>query len=216
MESKIFGYARVSSKDQNVDRQIDMLKPYVHNERDIFVDKASGKDFDRPAYNALKFNLRSDDTLYITSIDRLGRSKEGILTELRALKEMGVKVRILDLPTTMLDDGGTGLMETVSNIVIEVLAYIAERERVHIKKRQQEGIAAAKKRGKKFGRKRHELPDGWERDYARLKLGEITVAGLARKYGMTRQSLYRRLSEVEAKLKKEEEKRRLTCGEPMF
>ena len=134
-EVRTYGYARVSSKDQNVDRQIDMLKPYVPNERDIFVDKASGKDFDRPAYNALKFNLRSDDTLYITSIDRLGRSKEGILTELRALKEMGVKVRILDLPTTMLDDGGTGLMETVSNIVIEVLAYIAERERVHIKKR---------------------------------------------------------------------------------
>ena len=220
MESKIFGYVRVSSKDQNVDRQIDMLKPYVPNERDIFIDKASGKDFDRPAYNALKFNLRSDDTLYITSIDRLGRSKDGIIAELRELKEKGVKVRILDLPTTMLDDSkddaGKKLMETVSNMVIELLSYMAEREREYIKKRQQEGIAAARKRGKKFGRKKNELPDGWEIGYADLLAGKITVSALARQFKMTRQSLYRRLSEIDAKLKKEEEESKKINGEPLF
>ncbi len=215
-EVRTYGYARVSSKDQNVDRQVDVLKGYVPEERNIFIDKASGKDFERDAYKALKLCLRDGDTLYVTSIDRLGRTKTGIIDELRELRKIGVIVRILDLPTTMLQDTGDGLIDVINNIMIEMLAYIAETERRNIRKRQEEGIAAARKRGKKFGRKKNELPDGWEIGYADLLAGKITVSALARQFKMTRQSLYRRLSEIDAKLKKEEEESKKINGEPLF
>ena len=156
MEHKSFAYARVSSRDQNLARQLESLKQYVPDDRDIFVDKQSGKNTDRPGLQLLLHLLRSGDTLYLHSLDRLGRNKEDIKNILRELKEKKVIVRILDLPTSMVttDDEVTGAtMEMVNNLLIEVLGYVAEMERRNIRKRQEEGIEIAKEKGVKFGRK---------------------------------------------------------------
>ena len=138
MENKVFGYARVSSKEQNLDRQIDSLKQYVPNERDIIIDKQFGKDTNRPGLQTLLYNLRGGDTLYIHSLDRLGRNKNDIKQLLCELKDKGVTIRILDLPTSMADYGeaGKGIMELINNIIIEVMAYQAQVERENIRKRQ--------------------------------------------------------------------------------
>ena len=155
MAGKILGYARVSSKEQHLDRQIAELEKYVPQEN-ILVDKASGKDLDRPSYQALKgaLGLRKGDTLYITSLDRLSRSKQDIKAELEWFKANQVALRILDLPTSMIEvpDGQGWIMDMITNILIEVLASMAEQERLTIRKRQAEGIAAAKAKGKYLGR----------------------------------------------------------------
>lgn len=197
---KIFGYVRVSSKEQNLARQIDSLKQFVSDERDIYADKQSGKDFYRPAYQTLRQMVRRGDTIYIHEMARLGRSKADILQELRYYKEKGVIVRILNLPTTLMDFSVYGnnemqrkLMDMVNNILIEVLATMAETEREEIHKRQKEGIHAAKKRGAKFGRPVKNFPDTWEDDYRRWKHGEITAVSLYRKYGMGRSTFYRKV-----------------------
>lgn len=166
MESgKIMGYARVSSAEQNLDRQILALSEYV-SEDCIVVDKASGKDLERPGYQALKglFGLRAGDTLYIMSLDRLSRNKEDIKGELQWFRDHNIRLKVLDLPTTMVDvpKGQEWIMEMVTNILIEVLASIAEQERITIKKRQREGINAAKKKGKHLGRPATQVPDNWE------------------------------------------------------
>ena len=148
---RIFGYARVSSKEQNLDRQILALKKYVP-EGNILVDKASGKNLERPSYQALKgaLGLRPGDTLLITSLDRLSRNKEDIKRELEWFKKRGIRLQILDLPTSMIEvpDGQQWILEMIQNIILEVLSSIAEQERLTIKRRQREGIAAAKKKGK--------------------------------------------------------------------
>ena len=172
MEQKSFAYARVSSRDQNLARQIESLKQFVSDERDIYIDKQSGKDTDRPGLQSLMYNLRSGDTLYLHSLDRLGRNKEDIKDILRELKEKKVIVRILDLPTSMVtaDDEVTGAtMEMVNNLLIEVLGYVAEMERRNIRKRQEEGIELAKEKGVKFGRKKLAWPPTWEEDYKHWK-----------------------------------------------
>ena len=141
MDNKIFGYARVSSKDQNLNRQLDSLKKYVADERNIIVDKVSGKDTNRPGLSTLLFSVRAGDTIYIHSLDRLGRNKEDIKTLLTEFRNRKVIVRILDLPTSMVDYGeaGNSIMELINNILIEVLAFQAQAEREQIRKRQQEG-----------------------------------------------------------------------------
>lgn len=177
-ESKIMGYARVSSMGQNLDRQIQALVQYVPKEN-IVTDKVSGKDLDRPGYQALKgpLGLRPGDTLIITSLDRLSRSKSDIETELLWFKKCGIRLKVLDLPTTMLDlpDGQVWIQDMINNILIEVLSSIAEQERITIRKRQKEGIEAAKKRGKHLGRPKMETPDNWENVYNRWKDGKITA-----------------------------------------
>lgn len=179
MESeKIMGYARVSSAEQNLDRQILALREYVPEDC-IVVDKASGKDLERPGYQALKglFGLRAGDTLYIMSLDRLSRNKEDIKGELQWFRDHNIRLKVLDLPTTMVDvpKGQEWIMEMVTNILIEVLASIAEQERITIKKRQQEGIDAAKKKGKHLGRPATKVPDNWEMVIREWKKGEITA-----------------------------------------
>ena len=148
---RIFGYARVSTKEQNLDRQLMALKEYVPEEN-IIVDKASGKDTERPGYQALKgaLGLRAGDELYVVSLDRLSRNKEDIKKELEYFKSNEIRVRILDLPTSMIEvpKGQEWIMDMITNILIEVLASIAQQERLTIKKRQAEGIAAAKAKGK--------------------------------------------------------------------
>ena len=200
MDNRIFGYIRVSSKDQNLARQVDSLKKYVPDERLIFSDKLSGKNFDRPAYQALKLMARRGDTIYIHEMERLGRNKEEIKNELEYFKNAGVCIRILNLPTTLIDYTQFNnqmqklIMEMVNNILIEVLATMAETERVNIRKRQREGIDAAAKRGVKFGRPEKHLPDCWPEDRAKWEAGEVTAVSLMKKYGMASSTFYAKVN----------------------
>ena len=155
MENKIFYYARVSSKEQNLDRQIEAFKNLGADEREIICDKESGKDLERTGYQALKNAiLRSGDTLVIKSLDRLSRNKSDIKNELQYFKDNNIRLKVIDLPTTMMDlpEGQEWVFDMVNNILIEVLGTIAEQERYTIRKRQREGIDAAKAKGKHMGR----------------------------------------------------------------
>ena len=178
METRTYYYARVSSKEQNLDRQIEAFKALGADERDIITDKESGKDLNRTGYNALKnAMLRKGDTLIVKSLDRLSRNKTDIKNELQFFKDNGIRLKVIDLPTTMMDlpQGQEWVFEMVNNILIEVLGTIAEQERKTIKARQSEGIAAAKKNGKKLGRPALTYPDNWKKVYADWKDGKITA-----------------------------------------
>ena len=158
----VYGYIRVSSKDQKEDRQQIALKEVDVERQNIYVDKQSGKDFNRPQYKKMLRKLKKDDLLYIKSIDRLGRNYEEILQQWWILtKEKGVDIVVLDMP--LLDTRrGKDLMGTfLSDIVLQVLSFVAENERTNIKQRQAEGIAAAKAQGIKFGRPPLPLPDNF-------------------------------------------------------
>ena len=158
----VYGYIRVSSRDQNEDRQQIALKEVGVAEKNIYLDKQSGKDFNRPQYKKMLRKLKKDDLLYIKSIDRLGRNYEEILQQWRILtKDKGVDIVVLDMP--LLDTRrGKDLMGTfLSDIVLQVLSFVAENERTNIKQRQAEGIAAAKAQGIKFGRPPLPLPDNF-------------------------------------------------------
>ena len=187
MEQRVMGYARVSSKEQNLDRQIVSLKKYVPEEN-IVVDKASGKDLMRPGYQALKgaLGLRTGDTLYIKSLDRLSRNKEDMKNELRWFKDKGIILKVIDLPTTMTEigEGQEWIRDMINNILIEVLSSIAEEERRTIRQRQREGIDAAKVKGVKFGRKDKGFPEGWDLLYPRYKAGEIRRAYVMEQLGI--------------------------------
>lgn len=176
-DCKIMGYARVSSTGQNLDRQLIELKKYVPEEN-IVIDKQSGKDLNCPGYQALKgpLGLRKGDRLVIKSLDRLSRNKEEIKKELQWFKENGICLRVIDLPTTMLElgEGQEWIRDMVNNILIEVLSSIAEEERRMIRKRQREGIDAAKAAGKCFGRPQKQYPENWEYYYTRYRNGEFT------------------------------------------
>lgn len=203
-KNKIYGYARVSSKEQNLDRQIIQLKECVPEER-ILVDKMSGKNLERPAYQALKgaLGLRAGDTLYITSLDRLSRNKEDIKNELQWFKDNNVRLKILDLPTSLIEvpDGQKWIIEMIQNILIEVLASIAEQERLTIRKRQQEGIEAAKKKGKHMGRPHVKRPDEFEKIYIQWRQGELTAVMATRKMGLSSSTFYRMVREYEGESK---------------
>ena len=181
----IYGYLRVSTREQNEDRQLIALREVGVDEQNIFLDKQSGKDFDRPQYKKLLRKLKKDDLLYIKSIDRLGRNYEEILQQWRLLtKDKGIDIVVLDMP--LLDTRrGKDLMGTfLSDIVLQVLSFVAENERTNIRQRQAEGIAAAKARGVKFGRPPKPLPEGFHDAYQRWKQGEITGTAAARECGM--------------------------------
>ena len=161
--SHIYGYIRVSSRDQNEDRQLLAIQQLSIAQDNIFIDKQSGKDFQRPQYKKLVRKLKKDDVLYIKSIDRLGRNYAEILEQWRILtKSKGIDIVVLDMP--LLDTRrGKDLMGTfLSDIVLQVLSFVAENERENIRQRQAEGIAAAKARGVRFGRPEKELPDNFE------------------------------------------------------
>ena len=195
---KVYGYARVSTREQNLDRQIAALRQYVTDERDIITDKESGKDFDRTGYQYLGERLiRPGDTLIVKSLDRLGRNKEQVMEELRHFRADGVRVKILDLPTTMIDlpDGQDWIVEMVNNILIEVLASIAEQERLTIRQRQAEGIAEAKKQGRLLGRKKTELPAEWELVTGLWKSGSITAVQAMDRLGLKKSTFYRMVRE---------------------
>ena len=165
-------------KEQNVDRQIAAFVAMGAEEREIITDKESGKSMDRSGYQAPKnVILRKGDTLAVKSLDRLSRNKTDIRNELQFFKDQGIRLKVIDLPTTMMDlpEGQSWVFEMVNNILIEVLGTIAEQERLTIKQRQAEGIAAAKAKGKRFGRPAISMPENWQQVYASWKGGEITA-----------------------------------------
>ena len=191
--NKIFGYARVSTKEQHLDRQIKALLDYGIDERDIVTDKASGADLDRSGYQVLKNSmLRDGDTLVIKSLDRLSRNKEHITQELRYFKEHHIQVRVIDLPTTMiqLPTGQEWVFEMINNILIEVLASIAEQERLTTRQRQQEGIAVAREQGKHLGRPKAEFPSDWEETYKSWRQGDLTAVAAMKHLGLKRSTFY--------------------------
>ncbi len=194
MESIVFGYARVSTRDQNLDRQVIRLREYGITERNIIVDKESGKNFDRPGYQALiSTMLRRGDTIVVTSLDRLGRDKEGIKLEMQRLKQDGIRLRILDIPTTMMDfpPGQEWVFEMVNNVLIEVLGTIAQQERLTTRRRQQEGIAAARTRGAHLGRPKVARPTNWDDTIRAWREGKITAVKAMELTGVKRSSFYR-------------------------
>ena len=183
--SNIYGYIRVSTREQNEDRQLIALREMSVPEKNIFMDKQSGKDFNRPQYKKLIRKLKPDDLLYIKSIDRLGRNYGEILEQWRILtKEKKIDIVVLDMP--LLDTRrGKDLMGTfLSDIVLQVLSFVAENERTNIRQRQAEGIAAAKARGVRFGRPPRPLPENYHSAYQRWKAGAITGTAAARECGM--------------------------------
>ena len=174
--TKIFGYCRVSTTDQNEDRQLEAMLDMGINERDIFVDKCSGKNFDRPQYQALKVQLREGDVLVIKSIDRLGRNYKQICEEWREIvKDIKAHIRVIDMP--ILDTTNTdGLIgEVISDIVLQLLSSVAEQERAFIKQRQAEGIKIAKEKGKHLGRPKIKYPENWKNIYELWQNGLITA-----------------------------------------
>ncbi len=183
--SNIFGYIRVSSKDQNEDRQLIALNEVGIERKNIYLDKKSGKDFDRPQYKKLLRKLKKDDLLYVGSIDRLGRNYEEILQQWRVLtKEKGIDIVVLDMP--LLDTRrGKDLMGTfLSDIVLQVLSFVAENERTNIKQRQAEGIAAAKAKGVKFGRPPLPLPDNFYEVHKAWRSKKLTLKEAAKACNM--------------------------------
>ena len=181
----IYGYIRVSSRDQNKDRQMIAMREIDVPEKNIYTDKQSGKDFERPQYKRLVRKLKRDDLLYVKSIDRLGRNYEEIQNQWRMLtKDKGIDICVIDMP--LLDTRrGKDLVGTfLSDIVLQVLSFVAENERVNIRQRQAEGIAAAKARGVRFGRPPRPLPANYHSAYQRWKAGEITGTAAAAECGM--------------------------------
>lgn len=194
---KTYGYIRVSTKDQNPERQRIAFQEYEIPEKDIFIDKTSGKNFDRPQYQRLLRRLRQGDLLVIKSIDRLGRNYSEILEQWRRItKEIRADIQVLDMPllnTSISHDNLTGVF--VADLVLQILAYVAETERSFIKQRQAEGIAAAKARGVKFGGDKCELPEEFDEYVQRWVNGEISGRKAAKEMGMSHSTFYRRCHE---------------------
>lgn len=196
-EKKVYGYVRVSSRDQNEDRQMLAMTEQRVPMKNIFIDKQSGKDFNRPMYKKLVKCLQEEDLLYIKSIDRLGRNYEEILEQWRILtKERKVDIVVIDMP--LLDTRrGKDLVGTfLSDIVLALLSYVAENERKNIKSRQQEGIAAAKLRGVRFGRPKIPMPDNFSQEYQRWENKEISVKEAAQACNLSVTTFYRRANRI--------------------
>lgn len=187
-----YGYVRVSTREQNEDRQMRALHEVQIAEKNIFVDRQSGKDFDRPKYQSMLRKMRPEDLLYVKSIDRLGRNYEEILEQWRILtKEKKVDIIVLDMP--LLDTRrGKDLMGTfLSDIVLQVLSFVAENEHKNIRERQKEGIDAAKLRGVQFGRPQKPVPDNFIQVYHRWRNKEISGVEAAKECNLTKTTFYR-------------------------
>lgn len=178
------GYARVSTRDQNEARQVEALK--AAGISDIYIDKASGKDFDRPEYKRMMRKLKKGDTLFVLSLDRLGRDYTEIQDQWRLItRDKEVAICVLDMPLLDTRKGGDLLGRFIADLVLQILAYVAQTEREAIKKRQAEGIACAKARGVRFGRTRRELPENFGEYVQRVDLKEISHGEAARALQMT-------------------------------
>ena len=195
-----YGYVRVSSTDQNEERQISALREKQILQKNIYKDKQSGKDFERPQYKKMLKRLKAGDLLYILSIDRLGRNYKEIQNQWRILtKEIGVDICVIDMP--LLDTrNGKDLMGTfIADIVLQILSFVAQSERENIKKRQSEGIAAAKKRGVRFGRPEKPIPEGFAETVKLWEKKEIDIKAVLEMCGLKEATFYRRLREYRMK-----------------
>ncbi len=195
---KVFGYIRVSSSEQNIDRQLQEMLELGIGERDVYIDKQSGKDFDRPQYKALKTVLRSGDIVYIKSIDRFGRNSREIKKEWQEItKDIGADIKVLDMPLLDTTQYKDLIGNFVSNLVLEVLSFVAEQERESIKQRQQEGIKIAKAKGKHLGRPRAKLPGQWEQIYNEWKSNNITAVKAMEKLNLSKSTFYKLVKQYE-------------------
>lgn len=191
---KTYGYCRVSTREQNLDRQIKALRDYGISERDIIMDKESGKSLERDGYQMLKNHLlRDGDTLVVMSLDRLSRKKSHIKNELEYYKQRRIRVKILDIPTTLIDlpEEQDWIFDMINNILIEVLASIAEQERVRTLQRQAQGIAAAREKGKHLGRPQAVFPPGWDEVYQKWIEEEVTAKRAMEILGLKRSTFYK-------------------------
>lgn len=191
-----YGYIRVSSRDQNEKRQVIALSQYEIPRKNLFMDKKSGKDFDRPAYQRMMKRLKRGDLLIVKSIDRLGRNYEEIIQQWRIItKEKGVDIKVLDMPLLDTRHGKNLLGTFIADLVLQVLSFVAQNERENIRQRQTEGIAAAKARGVRFGRPQKHLPDNFPELLAQWRGGDISREELEQACGMTISAIYRKIRE---------------------
>lgn len=195
--NKVYGYVRVSTKEQHLDRQINAMLEYGVNERDIIEDKQTGKDFNRSGYLTLKNSLlRQGDTLVIKELDRIGRNMDMIKIEWRELQNKGIDIIVIDTPILNTKDKSDLEKKLIANIVFELLAYMAEKERIKIRARQAEGIVIAKNNGVYKGRKKIEN-DNFETVYKEWKSGSITAVKAMESLNMKKNTFYRRVKEYE-------------------
>lgn len=204
MENRHYGYIRVSSKDQNEERQVAALGEKGIHRRDIFIDKVSGKNFEREQYQLLKRILRPGDVLYIHSLDRFGRNKDDILSEWNTLtKELQTDIVVLDMPlldtTQYKDSMGT----FIADLVLQILSWVAQDERERIRKRQREGIDEAKRQGMKFGRPRAQMTEEFMEAYNEWKKGNITAANAMRKTNTKKTTFYKLVKQAEKDAEKD-------------
>lgn len=198
VNKRLYGYIRVSSKDQNEARQVEEMRRLGVVERFIFIDKESGKDFDRKEYQLIKRVLNQGDTLIVEAIDRFGRNYKEILREWKEITEdIKADIKVLDMPLLDTAQYKDTLGSFVSDLILQVLSFVAERERDNIKKRQRQGIDVAKARGVKFGRPKQSVNANFEDTYKQWKSGLITAAKAMTICGMKRNTFYRRVSEYE-------------------
>ena len=192
----VYGYVQVSSIDQNEDRQLIVMDENNVTKGNIYIDKQSGKDFERPQYKKLVKKLKAGDLLYILSIDRLGRNYEEIQKQWRILtKDIGVDICVLDMP--LLDTRqGKDLMGTfIADLVLQILSFVAQNERENIRKRQAEGIAAAKAKGVRFGRPEVPVPDDFGSYITRWEKGKMTTSEVLKATKLTKSTFYRKVRE---------------------
>lgn len=200
----IYGYARVSSMDQNEERQMIALRNAAISEKNIFIDKQSGKDFERPNYKKLVEKLKAGDILYILSIDRLGRNYEEIQKQWRILtKEIGIDICVLDMPLLDTRNGKDLMGVFIADLVLQILSFVAQSERENIRKRQTEGIVAAKAKGVKFGRPEKSVPDNFGKIILAWEQKKLTLAEALRQCNMSEATFYRRLREYRLLLNSE-------------
>ncbi|HDX9702065.1 recombinase family protein [Bacillus thuringiensis] len=195
---KTFGYIRVSSKDQKEDRQIKKMIAKGIDERDLFIDKVSGKDFERPRYQILKQMVREGDMVVFDSITRMGRNMNDTMKEYEWFVENGVNLCFIEEPMINTNNESDDVMkQAIQKIILTMLTAFAEKERKEIKTRQAEGIAVAKEQGVKFGRPSIKIPSNWDKNYKEWKSGNITAQKFAQNVDMSIATFYRKLKQYE-------------------
>lgn len=189
----VYGYVRVSSKDQNEDRQVIIMREMQVPDENIYIDKQSGKDFNRPQYKRMLRRVKPDDLIFIKSIDRLGRNYTEILDQWKVItKDKKVDLCVMDMPILDTRREKNLLGTFISDLVLALLSYVAENERNNIRQRQAEGIAAAKARGVHFGRRPNPLPENFYEIYQKWKMKKISVSEAARQCGMPQTTFFER------------------------